>query len=89
MSVYRRYTREDALCQSNGYFSLNLREGAIDTIDALLCLDASRPCCVAWVGCGDGRGLLSIAIRHPDVSFGVQINPVALEIARQSSARLG
>ena len=82
MSVYRYYSREDGLCQTNGHFSLNLREGCLNAIDELLALTPGNT--VGWVGCGDGRELLSIATRYPDVSFfGYEINDAALNIAKR------
>jgi hypothetical protein len=83
-SAYRRYTREDDLCQTNGHFSLNLREGSLDVIDEMLQLDdaSSETLEVAWVGCGDGRELLSIASRHPSATFwGYDVNAAALAVA--------
>lgn len=79
-SAYRYYTREDGLCQTNGYFSLNLREKCLDSIDRLLQLsDGMR---VGWVGCGDGREMLSMALRYKNVSFhGYDINEAAIRIA--------
>lgn len=80
--VYGRYSREDALCQSNGYFSLNLRPAAVERIVELLQL--RRGASVAWVGCGDGRELLSVARRHPDAVFDAfEINGCALDVARR------
>ena len=82
MSVYKQYSRNDELCQTSGYFSLNLRKGAIPNIQKLLKLTADSV--VAWVGCGDGRELLSIAKIHPDVKFiGYDINESAICIARR------
>ncbi len=82
MSVYRYYTREDGLCQTNGYFSLDLREKYLDTIERLLRLSDGKK--VGWVGCGDGREMLSIAIRYKTVSFhGYDINESALKIAKR------
>lgn len=80
MSVYSRYTREDDLCQTNGYFSLNLRRRSVDAIDGLLRLTAAST--LGWVGCGDGREVLSIAKRHPETQItAFEINKDALGIA--------
>ena len=82
MSAYGMFTREDELCQTNGHFSLNLRKSAVAKIEELLGLEAGAR--VGWVGCGDGRELLSIALQHPDVAFdGYEINPQAIAIARR------
>ena len=87
-SVYRMYTRDDELCQTNGCFSLNLREGALPEIDRLLDLQSGNT--VGWVGCGDGRELLSFAKRYPDVHFdGYDINACALSIAYRVVTSLG
>ena len=78
-SAYGMYTREDELCQTNGHFSLHLRKSAVAKIEELLRLEADAR--VGWVGCGDGRELLSIALRHPhpDVAFdGYEVNPQAM-----------
>lgn len=88
MSAYKYYTREDALCQTNGYFSLNLRPKCVDSIDRLLQLSDEKK--VGWVGCGDGREMLSIATRYENVSFhGYDINESALHIARRVMNMLG
>lgn len=82
MSVYGRYTRADELCQTNGHFSLNLRQGALGAIDRLLALDENST--VAWVGFGDGRELLSMAKRYPGARFvGWEVNGAAVAIARR------
>ena len=82
MSVYSRYTREDNLCQCNGYFSSNLRRKSVDAILNLLHLTSASSVC--WVGCGDGRELLWIAQQHPEVQFtAFEINADALRIARR------
>lgn len=82
MTLYHRYNKEDELCQTIGYFSLNLRKGAVKTIAELLDLDATST--VGWVGCGDGRELLSIAKEHSKTQFDAfEINEVALGIARR------
>ena len=89
MSVYRRYRRaDDDLCQSNGHFSLNLREGALDALDALLRISDGDV--VAWVGCGDGREMLSLAKRHPGARFhGYDVNACAVAIAERVAASEG
>ena len=82
MALYGRYTRDDELCQTNGYFSLNLRKGAVQKIEEMLELDESAT--VAWVGCGDGRELLSIAKGHPETYFDAfEINKHAIDIAQR------
>ena len=82
MSVYKQYSRADELCQTSGYFSLNLREGSIPKIEQLLHIESDSK--VAWVGCGDGRELLSIAKRYPLTKFyGYDINEFAISIARR------
>lgn len=87
-SVYRLYGRDDCLCQSNGYFSLNLRQGALHEIDRLLELRPGDR--VGWVGCGDGRELLSLAGYHPGVRFeGYEINEAALRVASRVLTTLG
>ena len=83
MKVYSYYSREDALCQTNGSFSLNLRVGSIPAISRLLSLKAGDT--VGWMGCGDGRELFSIAMNHPDVQFcGIDINEHAIRIANRT-----
>lgn len=87
-SVYPMYTRADDLCQTNGHFSLNLREAALPEIDRLLALRPGDS--VGWVGCGDARELLSFAKRYPDVTFeGFDVNECALFVARRVVASLG
>lgn len=87
-SVYRMYTRDDELCQTNGHFSLNLREAALPEIDRLLALQPGDS--VGWVGCGDARELLSFANRYPDVNFeGFDVNECALSVAHRVVASLG
>lgn len=82
MNVYSLYSREDALCQSNGYFSINVRKGCIPKIERLLQLDEKS--CVGWVGFGDGRELFSIAQSYPHTQFvGFEINPSAFYIANR------
>lgn len=86
--VYRRYTREDALVQTNGFFSLNLRVSAVKSIIRLLDLTADSV--VAWVGCGDGREVLSVAKEFPRVQFhAFDINADALRVARRVAASEG
>lgn len=86
--VYRRYTREDALVQTNGFFSLNLRASAVKSIIGLL--DLTCDSVVAWVGCGDGREVLSIAKEFPSVQFhAFEINADALRVARRVAASEG
>ena len=80
--VYSMYGREDSLCQSNGFFSLNLTEKSIPKVVELL--DIQKNESVAWIGCGDGRELLTIAREYPDNSFiGIDINDSALDIAKR------
>lgn len=82
------YTRNDDLCQTNGHFSLNLREAYLPEIDRLLALRSGDS--VGWVGCGDARELLSLAKRYPDVSFeGFDVNECALSVAHRVVASLG
>lgn len=86
-SVYRMYTRDDELCQTNGCFSLNLREAALPEIDRLLALHPGDS--VGWVGCGDARELLSFAKRYPHVDFeGFDVNECALAVAHRVVASL-
>ena len=81
-SVYRRYTREDALVQTNGFFSLNLSADSVQRIVDLLDLGADS--IVAWVGCGDGREVLSVAKEFPEVQFhAFEVNGEALRVARR------
>lgn len=81
-SVYGRYNRADALCQTNGYFSLNLREGALWEIHRLM--DLKDGDTVGWIGAGDGRELLSLARCHTGVRFdGYEINRAAFDVARR------
>lgn len=81
-SVYRRYSREDALVQTNGFFSLNLSANSVERIVGLLDLAANS--IVAWVGCGDGREVLSVAKQFPEVEFhAFEINTDALRVARR------
>lgn len=82
MTLYNRYNKDDELCQTTGYFSLNLRKGAVQTIAQLLDLDAAST--VGWIGCGDGRELLSIAKEYPNAQFDAfEINEAALRIAQR------
>lgn len=79
-SVYASYSRHDTLCQTNGYFSLNLREGALWEIHRLL--DLKDGDTVGWIGTGDGRELLSLAKCHVGVRFeGYEINEAAFDVA--------
>ena len=88
MAAYAMYTREDDLCQTNGYFSLNLRKSAVAKIERLLNIGAGAR--VGWVGCGDGRELISVASRYPDAVFdGYDINPHAISIARRVALKMG
>ena len=88
MNIYAFYTREDSLCQSNGFFSLNLRKGSINSIIELLNLKKDDK--VGWVGFGDGRELFSVAYMHPDVIFmGFEINPVACAVAQRVLNQIG
>lgn len=88
MAAYHMYTRADDLCQSNGYFSLYLRKGAVAKIEELLQLEAGAR--VGWVGCGDGRELISVALWHPNVAFdGYEVNPHAMAIARRVARQAG
>ena len=84
--VYDNYTREDSLCQTNGFFSLNLTPQSIPKIQTLLDLDEAVEFekCVGWVGFGDGRELLSLAKLHPQIRFvGFEINLAAVHIAKR------
>lgn len=88
MSAYQFYRREDELCQTNGHFSLNLRKSAVPEIERLLGLVPGAR--VGWVGCGDGREVISLAMSHRDVVFDAfEINPHAMEIARRVAREAG
>lgn len=82
MNIYSLYTREDSLCQSNGFFSLNFRKSCIRAIDELLEIKENDH--IGWVGFGDGRELFSIASMYPYNTFvGFEINPTAFIIAKR------
>lgn len=88
MNIYALYTREDSLCQSNGFFSLNLRKGSIKSIVELLNLKKDDK--VGWVGFGDGREMFSVAYMHPDVLFiGFEINTTACTVAQRVLQKTG
>lgn len=81
-SIYSKYSREDNLCQSNGFFSLNLTPSSIPKIVKLLQLEEATS--VGWIGCGDGRELFCIASIYPQIHFtGIDVNAHALDIARR------
>lgn len=89
--VYAKYTREDSLCQSNGFFSLNLTPKSISRIEALL--DLNEPVAfekrIGWVGFGDGRELLCLATAYPSIRFvGFEINQSAVAIAKRVLGQL-
>ena len=78
--IYSLYKRDYNMCQSNGFFSINLTKKSVESIITLLDLRKSNTVC--WVGFGDGRELFSIASLHPDVLFlGYEINSCDFEIA--------
>ena len=83
--IYSKYKREDSICQTNGYFSLNLRKSSISTIFNLLNLneiDENIPKTIGWIGYGDGRELFCIAKHYPNFKFtGFEINEHAYNIA--------
>jgi cyclopropane fatty-acyl-phospholipid synthase-like methyltransferase len=82
MHAYKCYTREDALCQTNGFFSLNLTQKSADALAEYLRFQAGDT--VLWAGCGDGRELLTVASKFPRVSFvGCDLNEHAIRIARR------
>ena len=83
--IYSKYKREDNLCQTNGYFSLNVRKSCIQTVFNLLNLNTENdniPRTIGWIGFGDGRELFCIAKHYPDFKFtGFEINEHAYNIA--------
>ena len=82
MQIYSLYTREDSLCQSNGYFSLNLRKSCVSTIIQLL--EIKEHDYIGWVGFGDGRELFSVASMYPhNIFVGFEINSTAFSIAKR------
>ena len=84
---YRCYTREDALCQTNGYFSLNLTKKSAENLLAFLKLKDNQS--VLWVGCGDARELFVVAQQHPNIRFmACDINIHAINIACRVLTRL-
>ena len=88
VDVYRKYSREDSLCQTNGFFSLNLRRSSVDKIVHLLQLSDGDT--VGWIGCGDGRELFEVAQRHPDIRFrGIDHNDAAIRVARRVLSQVG
>ena len=88
MHPYQCYSREDALCQTNGFFSLNLTKHSSENLVSFLKLrDGQR---VLWAGCGDGRELFVMAQRFPNVSFfGCDLNKHAIRIAQRVLTHLG
>lgn len=88
MHPYQCYNREDALCQTNGSFSLNLTRNSSEKLVSFLKLcDGQR---VLWAGCGDGRELFVIAQRFPNVFFfGCDLNEHAIRIAQRVLTHLG
>ena len=84
---YLFYTREDTLCQTNGYFSLNLTKKSADSLKTYLEFkDHSR---VLWAGCGDARELLLLAQAFPKVTFvGYDLNNLAIDIGRRVLSKL-
>ena len=88
VDVYKKYSREDALCQTNGYFSLNLRKSSVPEIVRLLELREGDT--VGWIGCGDARELLEVAQQFPLVRFrGIDHNETAIRIARRVLSQIG
>ena len=81
--TYSIYTKEDELCQTNGYFSLNMRKSSVSVIIELLDLkNCTKKDSVGWIGCGDGREMFCAAQSFPDISFtGIDINVHAIDVA--------
>lgn len=87
MHVYKKYNREDELCQTNGHFSLNLTLQSVNKIKKLLELDENST--VGWIGCGDGRELFCIASEYPQIQFeAFDINASAILIANRVLSEL-
>lgn len=86
--VYGLYSREDSLCTGNGFFSLNMRPGAVTNIDELLKLAPGDR--LFWAGCGNAPEVLSLAMSHPDVSFvAVDKNELAIRVGEVKRCQLG
>tara|TARA_B110000008_G_C16965584_1_gene561872 strand:- start:1288 stop:1827 length:540 start_codon:yes stop_codon:yes gene_type:complete len=86
--VYSKYRREYELCQTNGYFSLNLSKGSIVKIKRLLNIQKNDT--IGWVGFGDARELLCLALMYPQNTFtGYEINKDAYNIACMVKSQLG
>ena len=87
MNVYSLYKREDNLCQTNGYFSLNVRQSNIPQIVKLLQLNDDST--VGWIGCGDGREVLSVCQQYPNIKFSaIDHNEAAIAIAKRVLSQL-
>lgn len=87
-TVYGLYNQEDSLCTGNGFFSLNLRPGAVMTINNLLGLAPGDR--LLWVGCGNAPEVLSLAMSHPSVAFvAIDKNELAICVAEKKRRRLG
>ena len=61
--VYSSYDTEADSLAALGGFSLNYTPASVLTITNLLGLEEGE--CVLWVGAGDGREALSVALLHP------------------------
>ena len=86
--VYTLYDAEsDALQAATGSYSLNYTPASVHTITTLLRLeDGVR---VLWVGAGDGREALSVALLHPECRIvAIERNAALVNIARRVKASL-
>ena len=78
------YTRETEA----GYFSLNMTAGSAEQLPDFMQVNAGDS--VGWVGCGDARQLIFMALRHPYSFFeGFDVNKEAILMARRKAALLG
>ncbi len=87
--VYKQYSRDDNLVQTNGYFSLNLTKASVEKIIQLLNFSPETEQTCAWIGCGDAREVLCLAALYPNVKFFANdINEFAIHIAKQKLKKL-
>jgi hypothetical protein len=71
-----------------GYFSLNMTAGSAESLPGFMQVKTGDT--VGWVGCGDGRELIFMALLHPHSSFkGYDVNKAAVLMAQRKAAQLG
>jgi cyclopropane fatty-acyl-phospholipid synthase-like methyltransferase len=88
--VYSLYKAHESLVQTNGFFSLNLTKASVIKIMDLLDFGHDQKESCLWIGCGDAREVLCMAMLYPNVHFtAVDINESAIHVAQAKFELIG